>query len=261
MEEVLDSGASSDFTFEAGSGGGTDAGESGGGTEGGGDEAGEAGNGGGDEAEGDDGGGDEAEGDEAEGDEAGNGGGDEAEGDEAEGDEAGNGGGNEAGEAGNGGGNKAIFVVLEGSSGGLHSAALVVGREEEAAGCRRHRVATSFPFFGHLLATLRTKLPLRLPALRTMEMQPIAQICCDRSPRRSNFRRRVPHPSPSPFLSLFPFSVSLPFSSPCLVPEELQQATIGGDEAANRLSEFLLQQAPTDLNRIQVLEAGLARQK
>ncbi|CAJ1339058.1 unnamed protein product, partial [Effrenium voratum] len=31
--------------------------------------------------------------------------------------------------------------------------------------------------------------------------------------------------------------------------------------AANRLSEFLLQQAPTDLNRIQVLEAGLARQK
>ena len=80
-------------------------------------------------------------------------------------------------------------------------------------------------------------------------------------PRRSNFRRRVPHPSPSPFLSLFPFSVSLPFSSPCLVPEELQQATIGGDEAANRLSEFLLQQAPTDLNRIQVLEAGLARQK
>ena len=92
-------------------------------------------------------------------------------------------------------------------------------------------------------------------------MQPIAQICCDRSPRRSNFRRRVPHPSPSPFLSLFPFSVSLPFSSPCLVPEELQQATIGGDEAANRLSEFLLQQAPTDLNRIQVLEAGLARQK
>ena len=89
-------------------------------------------------------------------------------------------------------------------------------------------------------------------------MQPIAQICCDRSPRRSNFRRHVPHPSPSPFLSLFPFSVSLPFSSPCLVPEE---ATIGGDEAANRLSEFLLQQAPTDLNRIQVLEAGLARQK
>ena len=58
VEEVLDSGASSDFTFEAGSGGGTDAGEvgSGGGTEageagnGGGDEAGEAGNGGGDEA-------------------------------------------------------------------------------------------------------------------------------------------------------------------------------------------------------------------
>ena len=139
----------------------------------------------------------------------------------------------------------------------------MVGREEEAAGCRRHRVATSFLFFGHLLAlwTLRTKLPLRLPALRTMEMQPIAQICCDRSPRRSNFRRRVPHPSPSPFLSLFPFSVSLPFSSPCLVPEELQQATIGGDEAANRLSEFLLQQAPTDPNRIQVLEAGLARQK
>ncbi|CAJ1344814.1 unnamed protein product, partial [Effrenium voratum] len=43
---------------------------------------------------------------------------------------------------------------------------------------------------------------------------------------------------------------------------ELQQATIGGDEAANRLmSEFLLQQAPTNLNRIQVLEAGLARQK
>ena len=80
------------------------------------------------------------------------------------------------------------------------------------------------------LWTLRTKLPLRLPALRTMEMQPIAQICCDRSPRRSNFRRRVPHPSPSPFLSLFPFSVSLPFSSPCLVPEELQQATIGGAE-------------------------------
>ncbi|CAJ1339202.1 unnamed protein product, partial [Effrenium voratum] len=32
-------------------------------------------------------------------------------------------------------------------------------------------------------------------------------------------------------------------------------------QAANRLSEFLLQQAPTDLNRIQVLEAGLARQK
>ena len=51
VEEVLDSGASSDFTFEAGSGGGTDAGDEAG--NGGGDEAGEAGNGGGDEAEGD----------------------------------------------------------------------------------------------------------------------------------------------------------------------------------------------------------------
>ncbi|CAJ1336510.1 unnamed protein product, partial [Effrenium voratum] len=168
--EVL--GASSDFTFEAGSGGGTDAGEVG------------------------SGGGDEAEGDEAEGDEAGNGGGDEAEGDEAEGDEAGNGGGNEAGEAGNGGGNKAIPAPgeEEGSSGGLHSAALVVGREEETATARQWRCAAHSPDL------------------------------------------------------LRPKSAAEQF-------QELQQATIGG------LSEFLLQQAPADLNRIQVLEAGLARQK
>ena len=79
-------------------------------------------------------------------------------------------------------------------------------------------------------------------------MQPIAQMCCDQSPRRSNFRRCVTDASPSPFLSLFPFSVSLPFSSPCLVPEELRQATIGGDEAANRLSEFLLQQHPVGIS-------------
>ena len=57
VEEVLDSGASSNFTFKAGSGGSTDAGEVGSGGakagkagNGGGDEAGAAGNGGGNKA-------------------------------------------------------------------------------------------------------------------------------------------------------------------------------------------------------------------
>ncbi|CAJ1412877.1 unnamed protein product, partial [Effrenium voratum] len=167
----------------------------------------------------------------AEGDEAGNGGGDEA--GEAEGDEAGNGGGDEAegdgdeaGEAGNGGGNKAIPVVL--------------GDQPPEKKKDLLEVVQSF----HPEASVRLNVSTLLCLWWGEKRRP--QAVGDTAAKQDN--GAAAH---SPDL-LRPKSA---------FQAELQQATIGGDEAANRLSEFLLQQAPTDLKRIQVLEAGLARQK